>query len=655
MPRGSTLDWSDNIVRRIENQVLELADLKEVRASVRAEEANISVNFLPPAERSEELKIDKIKERIKKQNERLDQIDLAFDRPRTGRSTQSNDGISDFLAAEEGLKLKGHDLNSLRMLSEQIKQTLGTIQQLERESVNSDLQGGAPELQIRGDRLNLALSGLDMQQIMAAIWSTRAEGSKTSTPFSETGGDVDISLQIKNAAERQLEDVEKMKIRNSAGQLIPLGMVADVRVDDGPGNIVRHNQERQVKITYAFTEETQQSKSQLELAKSQIKRFAKTMRLPKGFTLENLEEESERTVYYWMMGIGVLLIFMFLAAQFESFTSPMVILGTVPTAIIGALFALALSGTPLSLGTGAPMALLGLIVLLGIVVNNGIILLDRIAILRNQHGYRWQRAVITAGQSRVRPIIMTSATTMLGLFPLSLKQGTEFELWPPFAITVLGGLLVSSFATLIFIPVLYVALEQIKEWLKKIGLLNVVGGTVVAGVVVFWFYNNYKSVLYTSLIVLPVWFGILGLIYGIKQFLIIRQEKQRLAEKTLTIRIKNLTKIYGSPGRFKREWHKQTRRWDRIVGDGFLPWNKKSLQESLIWLAALGALLGYLHTFFSNGFWLTVLSLLTLIWILSVRALWYRWRIVSGKAPNHEVNIPNWFSKIARLFYLFYL
>ena len=85
---------------------------------------------------------------------------------------------------------------------------------------------------------------------------------------------------------------------------------------------------------------------------------------------------------------------------------------------------------------------------------------------------------------------MTSATTMLGLFPLALKQGTEFELWPPFAITVLGGLLVSSVATLIFIPVLYVALEQINAWLKKIGVVNVVAGTIVAGVLVFWFQNN---------------------------------------------------------------------------------------------------------------------------------------------------------------------
>ena len=652
MPRGSTLDWSDNIVRRIENQVLELADLKEVRASIRAEEANISINFLPPAERTEELKIEKIKEKIRKQNERLAQVDLTFDRPRTGGSVQSNDGLSGFLAGEEGLKLKGHDLNSLRVLSEQIKQTLGTMQELDRESINSDLQGGAPELQIRGDRLNLALSGLDMQQIMAAIWSTRAEGSKTSTPFSETGGDVAISLQIKNAAERQLEDVEKMKIRNQAGQLIPLGMVADVRVDDGPGNIVRHNQERQVKITYAFTKETQQSKSRLELAKSQIERFAKTMRLPKGFTLEKLEEENERTVYYWMMGIGALLIFMFLAAQFESFSSPLVILGTVPTAIVGALFALALSGTPLSLGQGAPMALLGLIVLLGIVVNNGIILLDKIAILRNRHGYRWQRAVITAGQSRVRPIIMTSATTMLGLFPLSLKQGTEFELWPPFAITVLGGLLVSSVATLIFIPVLYVALEQIKAWLKKLGLVNVVGGTIVAGVLVFWFQNNYRSVLYTSIIVLPVWFGLLGFVYGIKQFFIIRQEKQRLAEKTLTIRIKNLTKIYGAPGRFRREWRKQARRWAKIVDDGCLPWEKQSLQQSAIWLAALGALLVYLHIFFNSGFWLTLLSLLTLTWIFGVRELWYRWRIVGGKAPNFELTVPRWLSRIGRLLYL---
>ncbi len=642
MAKGATLEASDNIVRRLEEQIQALPNLKEVRANIRAEESNLTITFVEPAKRTEPLKLEKIKEKIKKQNRRLEHTDLSFDRPRRGGAVQRNDEFTAFLSSEEGLSLKGYDVNSLRLLSEQIVQTLRTIQDIEKNSVNSNLEGGAPELQIRGDRLRLAAWGLSMQQMMNAIWATRAEGVNSATPFSEPGGEVDVSIQLLNAQERQLEDVENMKIRNESGHLIPVNQVADVRIDDGPGNIVRHNQERQVKITYSFLPEAQKSKTRLEMAQLQIEYFVQNLRLPKGFTLEKLQPENKQMVYYWMLGIGAILIYMFLAAQFESFSMPLVILGTVPTAIIGALFALALSGTPLSLGEGAPMALLGLIVLLGIVVNNGIILLDRIAILRNRYGFRWQRAIITAGQSRVRPIIMTSATTVLGLFPLALKQGTEFELWPPFAITVIGGLAVSSISTLIFVPVLFVGLEQTNNWLKKIGWLGISVSSLVTFGVLFWYYKNYQSVFYTCLLVLPLWFGILGLIYGVQRFISIRQEKRRLAEKSLFIRIKNLTKIYGTPGRFTREFNKQKRRWTTMVKAGMIPWEKTSIKESAIWLLTLVVLLVYLHTFLDNGFWIFILSLMSLTWLFAARELWYRWRFVNGKIPEPKMTSKWW-------------
>lgn len=288
------------------------------------------------------------------------------------------------------------------------------------------------------------------------------------------------------------------------------------------------------------------------------------------------------------------------------------------------------------------MALLGFIVLLGIVVNNGIFLIDRIAILRHQHGYRWQRAVMVSVQSRVRPILMTSGTTVLGIFPLALKQGTELELWPPFALTVLGGLAVSTVSTLVFIPVLYVGLEQTREWMKKIGWPWLIIGTLLAAAAIFWFHQNYQSTLYTCLVALPIWFGILGVIYGVQQFFAVRREKARLAEETLRIRIKNLTKIYGLPGRFMREWNKQQRRLAEQVANLALPWDKENIRESAIWLAALGALLFYLHTFFTNPIWLTILSLLTLGWLFGVRELYYRWRFVVGKPPQIRQKKLNW-------------
>jgi multidrug efflux pump subunit AcrB len=342
------------------------------------------------------------------------------------------------------------------------------VTDIDKESVRSELEAA---------RRNCRFAATACACVVGFEYARRDErnlgdarrGTNSATPFYADGGEIDVRMQLKDAEQRRLEDVQNLKIVNASGQPIPLREVADVRLDEGAGNIVRYNQERQVKISYDFLTEAKNSKARLELAEAQVDRLLREMRLPRGFTIEEVEPENKQTVYYWMLGIGAILIYMLLAAQFESLFSPLVILGTVPTAIIGALFTLALSGTPLSLGEGAPMALLGFIVLLGIVVNNGIFLIDRIAILRSQQGYRWQRAMMIAVQSRVRPILMTSGTTVLGIFPLALKQGTELELWPPFAITVLGGLAVSTVSTLVFIPVLYVGLEQPKRVEKSVG------------------------------------------------------------------------------------------------------------------------------------------------------------------------------------------
>lgn len=633
-PRGATLDATDLMVRRVEGYIAEFPNLKEYRTNVRPEEAQITIDFLDEPDRRVPLELNRLRDRLAQLNQRLSGITIGFDPPqRRGGRSSGGDNLSSLLSTERGLRLRGYDMAMLRQLSEQLVQTLGTIPEVDRASVRSDLRPGSPEVQVRGDRDRLARAGLTMTTLMQMLPLTRPEGMRAGTPFLTSQGDVDIRLIVPDAEKRQPEDLGALKLQGSNGQPVLLKDVADVRLDEGEGNIVRFNQERQVRIQYDFTEQVRQSQTRLERAEAQVSQLVETFRLPEGFVLEPIEPEDEQTVYYWMFGIGVLLIYMFLAAQFESLLSPLVILGTVPTAIVGASWALMLSGTALSLGEGAPMALLGLIVLLGIVVNNGIILIDRIAVLRWQHGYRWQRAVLTASQQRVRPIVMTSGTTMLGVLPLALKQGVELELWPPFAITVFGGLAVSTFSTLIFIPVLYVGLEQTRAWCKQIGLAGLLAGTVAAILELVWLYQQYPSKLYIGLLAVPVWFVNLGVAYAIKRYQTIRQEKVRPTDRILGIRIRNLTKVYGAPGRFRRDWRKQRRRMATTVRKGGIPWTARNVMNSAIWLGTGGLLLAYLHTIAEHPFWVVALALITLGWLFGVRELWYTFRFVKGRPP----------------------
>ena len=204
------------------------------------------------------------------------------------------------------------------------------------------------------------------------------------------------------------------------------------------------------------------------------------------------------------MGIAAILVYMILASLFESFASPIVIFCTLPTAVIGACLALLFTGTALTSEAG-PMALLGFVVLIGIAVNNGIILIDAVTNMRKR-GFRRERAVLAAGRSRVRPILMTSSTTLLGVFPLALEFGGDFEIWPPFAITVVGGLAVSMVSTLIFVPVAYLGIDQVRDWLRRMGWLAVGIATVATAAVTYGVQYRYESYFWTSIAVVPLWF-----------------------------------------------------------------------------------------------------------------------------------------------------
>ena len=633
-PRGATLEATDAIVRRIEEQVAEFPDMKEFRTNVRLEQAQITIEFVDQEERKEPLEIGRLKDQLLRRNKRLQGATVGFDPPQSSGGGGGGADLGSLLSTSRGLRLRGYDMNALRQFSEQLVQTLRTIPEVNQESVVSDLKSGAPEIQVRGDRERLARAGMNMLSLMQVLPSARTEGLNAATPFYTSRGDVNIQLVLLGADEAEPEDIEDRQLRNLNGQPVVLSEVADVRMDEGAGNIVRFNQERQVRISYDYTSEVNSNNTQLALAETQIAQLIETFRLPRGFVLEQIQPEDTQEVYYWMLGIGALLIFMFLAAQFESLMSPIIVLGTVPTAIIGASWALMLSGTALSMGEGAPMALLGLIVLLGIVVNNGIILLDRISSLRRDYGFRWQRAVITASQQRVRPIVMTSATTMLGVFPLALKQGAELEIWPPFAITILGGLAVSTFSTLVFIPVLYVGLEQTRAWCQKIGTVGLIAGTALSAGALLGIFEYYPSKLWVGLMSVPLWFLVMGLIYAIQQFLRIRSDKAQVTETITGIRIRNLTKIYGAPGQFRRDWQKHQRRFSNLIEQGKLPWTGEHVTESGIWLGASGLLLAFLHYYLDSPFWIFTVSLITGIWVLAVRELWYVMRFVKGWSPR---------------------
>ncbi|MEE3258048.1 MAG: efflux RND transporter permease subunit, partial [Candidatus Latescibacterota bacterium] len=515
-------------------------------------------------------------------------------------------------AASETALIKGYDFSMLQMIADDLSYRFEELEEIDASSVRPDLQRSAPELQVIPRPMALFDQDLRVNAILSAVSDANPEGFAAQTDFLRADGS-EIPIEVRPTEDPEADGpgragVGAIPVLTSAGAYVPLAELAKVRTDEGRNNILRTDQARRVNLSYQFVDEILDSQPLLDGARELVRTLVQDLVLPGGYTIEIIEVETD-TVYYWMMGIAAILTYMVLASLFESFAAPLIIFGTLPTAAIGSCWALMLTDTGLTSQAG-PMALLGFIVLIGIAVNNGIILIDAIGTLREGEGFRRERAVLMAGRSRVRPILMTSATTLLGVLPLALDFGGDYEVWPPFAITVLGGLAVSMVSTLIFVPVAYMGLDQVRVWLRGIGRVGVGLATVVAAGALGALYLETDSLFWTALLALPLWMLLLGMISVVLRVHRARTAR-REAEAVHVIRLQTLTKIYGAPGRFRREWGRFDRREERLRARGIDPVDRKGIKDGLSWKLPLMGLVAFLHTYFEDALWIYLLSLMT--------------------------------------------
>ena len=272
--------------------------------------------------------------------------------------------------------------------------------------------------------------------------------------YTEDGTDYDIRIQYAPEYRNSISKLREMQVTNLLGQQIPLIAIADIQEKEGPVQIERLTQQRYVKVT------TNLNGISLGDGAKKAEQIIADLDTPQGVTVSlggQVEDQgdtfSSLTVIFV---IGLLLVFMVMAAQFESLVDPFIILFAIPFTLVGVILAFLITGTTLSVVT-----FIGLIMLVGIVVNNGIVLVDysNMLVLR---GYTIRDAVMESGRSRLRPVLMTSMTTILGMLPMALSRGMGKELYAPLGITIIGGLLISMLVTLILVPTAYAAVHQHK-------------------------------------------------------------------------------------------------------------------------------------------------------------------------------------------------
>jgi HAE1 family hydrophobic/amphiphilic exporter-1 len=312
------------------------------------------------------------------------------------------------------------------------------------------MESGHPEVQIRFDRDRAAALGLPVYQIAdRVVDKVRGE---VATRYSWHDRKIDVLVRAREEDRNSIDRIRNLLVNPESDRPIPLEAVADIVVDTGPGEIRRIDQERVALVTANLRY------GDLGTASEEINGILAKVPVPSGIAVRLAGQSEEMAVSFGSMQfallLAVFLVYLVMASQFESFLHPFVILLTIPLALIGAVLALAITGSTISV-----VVFIGAILLAGIVVNNAIVLIDLINKLRAQ-GMAKMEAIMQGGRLRLRPILMTTITTTLGLLPLALGLGEGAEIRSPMAITVIGGLTVSTLLTLVVIPVVYSVVDR---------------------------------------------------------------------------------------------------------------------------------------------------------------------------------------------------
>jgi HAE1 family hydrophobic/amphiphilic exporter-1 len=350
------------------------------------------------------------------------------------------------------IKVFGHDINTAMATAKELQTKMSKLStmrdaQLSRE----DLQ---PEFNVQFDRDKLAYYGLNASTIAQFI-RNRIYGYEC-TKYREDGDEYDIVVRYAEPYRESIEDVENITLYTAQGRAIKLKEVATIYEDFASPEIERENRQRVVTVSGSVG-----AGVALGEAVSEVNAMLADYEVPTGLDLElggSIEDQGEAFSDIGMLLILiVILVYIVMATQFESLAYPFIIMFTIPFAMSGVFMALWISSTPLSL-----IALIGAIMLVGIVTKNGIVMVDYMNLLV-ERGSNVADAVIAGGKSRLRPVLMTSLTTILGMVPMAMGIGEGSETWQPMGISVVGGLLVSTFLTLFIVPALYAMMEGRKE------------------------------------------------------------------------------------------------------------------------------------------------------------------------------------------------
>jgi len=630
MPAGATLETTDIEVAGIEEKLKGIEEIKDIVSTIEEEEATVTLILHDDYVDINKRSFGAIQSDVLEKVEDSPSASISLTAPASGGGFRGGGGGGGGNAGgtagfqklmgigedEEYLLLKGQDFGLMVEVAEALQSHIEELDNINR--INLSIRDNQQEVHLDFNTLLMTDYNITFNQVMSELSSFQNEISSGVT-FSHGNEEYEILIKydeslLEDAREdKTMDELRLMEIPDAQDEnLFELESFTEIFYASGMRGISRVNQEKQIEIRYQYIDDVYDSKELLEFAREEIEDIIENAGIPSGVAVELVQEESSLDEFKYLFLIALLLVYMILAIVFESFITPFVLLFSIPLAAIGSFFFLTITGNSLFNAN----TLTGFLILLGVVVNNGIILIDFVNILRS-NGYRRTRAIMVAGLSRVRPILITAVTTCVAMLPLAMGKAEYVEaIGPPFAVTVIGGLLVSTLFTLVFIPMLYNGIEHSLDWIRDLNIplkLLMLGLEIAGFTIVVLYIDSFIWKMAGGLLVLA---GIPASIWFITSSL--RKAKLRIisTEEELHIRISNLVKIYGRDGKAARDYktgQKMARLAEQKKSD------PRPRFEALIWQIPLLIFLIYFSWFYLvSGFWKLVASIVSWYFVLSV-------------------------------------
>ena len=543
--RASVAALSESVAG-IEEALLALDGVDAVYSDVNDRGAAITVKLVDEEDRPPELDVASVRSTARtaaKRSKGLEVLRPGEDQQRGRRAKAANFGSGG--GGMRRIVLSGPESAPLERLAKDLVRRLEALPEIDRAW--RWMPPGMEELWVEPNRRVFEAFGLTLDEVLPALQVVGREGMRMGNGFVlPSGREMPVVVERVGAREPAgIGELHDLRVHTSSG-VAPVSTLAAIRQMPPPPVIQHRNGRREASVFYRLEGDVAESGvAQMALDRT-VAALAQAVPRPPGYTVELLENEEQSSMMRKLAIPAVLLLLLVLGMAFESLTLPVLVLLALPLTLMGAVWTLLLTGTPFTVYAGA-----GALLLVGLTVNPAILLVDRIQ-QRVRGGWSAGAAALASVRERTRPVLMTSATTIAALWPLAIETGRENEVWPPFAIVVMGGLATSTVLTLLVIPVAFVLMQRLDQLFARVGPWLVVGwlAATMAAMLSLTLTDVVVSLLWQVVVGLLVGGGLLALV--VMLFRDRAQPAPAMSGGPPLLDVRNLKKVYGLPGPFRR-------------------------------------------------------------------------------------------------------